>query len=352
MLEASSIAIWCLVLSFIFSLVGTDLVRRLSQRWGFVYRPQAHRWNKRTVALGGGVAVFFSIGLGLVSAGLKIPAPLLWTTPFIFVLGLWDDRKMVSPWVKLFIQAACAAYLALNGFSFPSSVPWLGEILSFGWIVVLTNSMNIIDNMDGLAGGVYVLIAVALYFMLDDKTPSLAFTTAAIAGANIGFLFHNFYPAKIFMGDAGSLTSGFLLSSLATQVRPTSDPSSLVGSVVLAGLIFLVPVFDSILVSYARKTSGRLIMSGGKDHTSHRLVALGSSDSKAVMKIYALGAAGSVTAWTLSAAPLTPMLILFALLASLLGWLAWYLLRVPVYPEQIKSSSATAFSFVATPASV
>src|SRR5438034_3788055 len=157
------------------------------------------------------------------------------------------------------------------------------------------NAVNLMDNMDGLAAGITAIASAALAIAAYPENIPVGLVGAVIAGAAVGFLVHNFYPARIFMGDAGSLMLGFLLASAA--ILHTASSAANVGLAILAPLAVLaLPIFDTALVTTSRRLAGRPVSQGGRDHTSHRLAALGLSDRGVVLLLYAVAAVLAVIA--------------------------------------------------------
>jgi len=212
-------------------------------------------------------------------------------------VGLVDDLRPLKPQTKLTAQLLVAAAVVSAGLRLPvTGVVWLDMLLSLLWLVALSNAFNLLDNMDGLAAGVAAIAAIG-HLLLFAGTGELAAArlAAALAGACGGFLLHNFHPARMFMGDAGSLFLGFTvggLSLVATAGTPAGSPAALL----LPGLIVMVPIFDSAFVTVHRFAAGRPISQGGRDHASHRLVAAGFSERQAVVALYAAGAVSALVA--------------------------------------------------------
>jgi UDP-GlcNAc:undecaprenyl-phosphate GlcNAc-1-phosphate transferase len=281
------------------ALVLTPVNIFLSKRFGLIDRPRADRWSQREVAKLGGVAIFAAF---LLSALLFAPRTgallgVLVGSGLIFLLGFWDDLRPLKPAQKLLGQILIACLAVGLGVrasfggelaAYSSLLSFLGVPLSVFWIVGITNAFNLLDNMDGLSSGV---AAIAASFVTTLAVIEGDLLTAAlgmsVAGAALGFLVYNFNPAKVFMGDTGSLTLGFLLAAV-TLVGSWRDASHL-SLVLLAPVLLLgVPIFDTTLVTVLRKLHGRPASQGGRDHSSHRLVALGLSERRAVLVLYAL----------------------------------------------------------------
>jgi UDP-GlcNAc:undecaprenyl-phosphate GlcNAc-1-phosphate transferase len=221
---------------------------------------------------------------------------LLGAATVLFVLGVADDRRGVNVWLRLGIEFAVAAFVVYGlGFGLTAyiGVTWLTDILSMIWIVGVINSFNMLDNMDGLSGGVAAIIAAAMAaVMLTTPDPGTArpqlFIAAlllVVCGSLLGFLWHNRPPAKIFMGDGGSYLVGFLIAVsmlMATYAGKGDRPHA-----VLAPLCAMaVPLYDMCTVLWIRVIEGRSLFAGDRSHFSHRLVDLGLSRTQAVLTIY------------------------------------------------------------------
>jgi UDP-GlcNAc:undecaprenyl-phosphate GlcNAc-1-phosphate transferase len=235
-------------------------------------------------------------------------------------VGLYDDRRALPPLPKLFVQLGVAAAVVVVGGlrlftvldAFGGAGIALSATLTVAWIVVICNAINFLDNMDGLAGGV-AAIAAAI-FMAATIINGQWFTAAAfglLCGGLMGFLVYNVPPARIFLGDGGSLVIGWLLATLTVRTTfvDTADPDFALGSawygVLMPVIVLAIPIYDLVSVSLIRIRQGRSPLVGDQQHLSHRLVGLGLSRRSAVLVIWALSAAtgiggivlGSVQPW-------------------------------------------------------
>ena len=215
----------------------------------------------------------------------------------MFVLGFVDDVFHLKPYAKLIAQLLIAALTVLAGATLPwTNIALVDQALSLFWIVGITNAINLLDNMDGLAGGVACVGATfqAVFFVLQHQLPQAA-CSAALAGALLGFLVFNWKPASIFMGDCGALFLGYTLATLAMDSNYGRSRGLLV-TIAAPVLVMLVPIFDTTFVTLVRIVRGRPVSQGGRDHTSHRLVTLGLSERTAVSLLLALGVLGGTIA--------------------------------------------------------
>ena len=208
--------------AFLSMLVLTPLVMRLAHRMGWLAYPKADRWHARPTALMGGIAIYAAAILAaMVFAGSTLPWPIWAGATIMFVTGLLDDLKNIRPAAKIVAQVTATGLLLYAGYSFGQGWPlWVSFPLTFFWIIGITNAINLLDNMDGLAAGIAAITAVVLAafaaFMGEGATVGVAIT---VAGAAAGFLVFNFNPARIFMGDSGSLFLGYMLAALAVVIQ-------------------------------------------------------------------------------------------------------------------------------------
>ena len=221
----------------------------------------------------------------------------------LHLVGLWDDRRALSAWPKLFLQVGVALATTLLS-DVRLLAPQLvggGEIVSIlctvAWIVVVVNAVNFIDNMDGLAGGIACI--AALCFMTATILNAqwfIAMALALLAGSLAGFLVWNISPARIFMGDGGSLYVGYMLACLTARTTfiESSNPDYALGTawygVLMPLLVLAVPLYDGVFVTIWRIRNGKSPFVGGNEHISHRLVRLGLSKRRAVVVIWLLTA--------------------------------------------------------------
>ena len=282
------------VLSFAGTLVLTPVVRALARRRGVVARPKSDRWHKKPTALLGGGAIFTvvaAVNLALVPLTPQARV-VLGAGAFLFLVGLIDDFFNLKPYQKLSGQIMGAAVVVWCGLTLPwTGSPPVNMAITLFWLIGITNAVNLLDNMDGLAAGIAAIASafLALNF-LGNAQAAEALMLAVFGAALLGFLVYNSNPASIFMGDCGSMFIGFFLAGSAL-LNPTGGRSrSLLPVLAVPVLILFIPIFDTLLVTILRKLAGRSVARGGRDHTSHRLVALGLSERRAVWMLYALAA--------------------------------------------------------------
>ena len=279
----------------ILAIGGTPMARWLALRAGVIDQPGSRKAHVRATPLLGGVAIYVASALALAVFGDR---SYVGQTIGIFVgatlvscLGIWDDRAGLRPFVKLLGQIVAALLLAVADVQVGVlHNEFLNVAATILWVVTITNAFNLLDNMDGLSGGI-AAISCAFLFLLAASAGQFLVASLAIAllGACLGFLRYNFNPANIFMGDTGSLFLGFTIAALAIKLRfDNYDVVTWMVPVLLLG----VPLFDTALVVISRLRRGRNpLTTPGKDHVSHRLVSAGFTTREAVMIHYLAGCA-------------------------------------------------------------
>lgn len=349
----SSLNFLAVAASAILALVLTPLVRTLARRYGMVAKPKTDRWHKKPTAMLGGVAIWLAV---VVSYLVFIrPATQGWghfpgsfldvvmgASTFLFLVGLADDFLHTKPYQKLIGQVMGSAFIIYYGLALPwTSYSALNVALTIFWLIGITNAVNLLDNMDGLASGIAIIASgfLALSFLATGQlTEALMLMT--FAGALLGFLVYNSSPASIFMGDCGSMFIGFFLASAALVNVSGGRSRSLLPVLAVPILVLFIPIFDTTFVTILRKLSGRAASQGGRDHTSHRLVALGMSERHAVWMLYGLAALSGVLALLVQEVKLDVSLAAIAGFTILLTLLGVYLAGVKVYDETEEALAA------------
>jgi UDP-GlcNAc:undecaprenyl-phosphate/decaprenyl-phosphate GlcNAc-1-phosphate transferase len=314
------------------SVLLTRLQIRADSWLGLTAAPRAGRWHSVSTPSSGGLAIFVSCATAywLVCPG-RYPR-IAWAVAALWILGFLDDRLRLSPALKLAVQVAAAGFVVLGGVVFPATPWYLPNVaLSMFWIVLITNAFNLIDNMDGLCAGVVIITCLFRSWLLaSEGYRTDANLYGILAAAFAGFLFFNYRPARIFMGDCGSLPAGFALGALALA-GPVPHKGILPASFVYPALTFAFPIFDTVLVSTLRKLAGRPISLGGCDHSSHRLASLGLDQRQVVWILWLLTAFGASLGIMVHLMP-DALFAASALLLGMLGMLALSLARIPSYP--------------------
>jgi UDP-GlcNAc:undecaprenyl-phosphate GlcNAc-1-phosphate transferase len=316
--------------SFLVSLVLTAAVRRVAARLGFVDRPGGRRQHAAPTPKGGGVAIVLASCLLILGSAA---AAYLWerdpsalpllaelhadvvraaeTLPLIlYVLGgglalaffgLWDDLRPMRPLQKLAIQVVIATVIVItSGMRISAFIPadWIQVLITVLWIVVLTNSFNLLDNMDGLSGTMAFICGGALLILaLQTMQFFVAGFVLALMGAVLGFLFFNFPPATIFMGDMGSMFIGYMLAT-ATVLTTFVNGGRMnpLFPLLVPLIIFAVPLYDTVSVLAIRLHHKRPVMIGDWNHFSHRLHRLGMSQRRVLLTVGLITVATSLGA--------------------------------------------------------
>src|SRR5256714_2656973 len=332
------------LVSFALAAALTPVVRRLARRWGFVAKPKTDRWHKRPTAMMGGVAIWLAVittYLTLVphtSAGWVVAG----AASFLFLVGLIDDWLHIKPYQKLIGQVIGAAIVVNYGLVLPwtRSLP-ANMVITIFWLIGITNAINLLDNMDGLATGIAAIASgfLTLNFIAGNQ-PTEALMLGAFTAALIGFLIYNSNPASIFMGDSGSMFIGFFLASSSLIDLAGGRSRAFVTVLAVPILVLFIPIFDTTFVMILRKLSGRAASQGGRDHTSHRLVALGMSERRAVWMLYGLAALSGLFPILLCNLRTDAGLALLAFLTIGLTLLGVYLAGVKVYEAESQAVAA------------
>jgi UDP-GlcNAc:undecaprenyl-phosphate GlcNAc-1-phosphate transferase len=309
-----------IVSSFALSALLTAYVRKWATKAGFVSCPSADRYHQGVVPLGGGIAIFATIAVIFVSALAAIrllaaPGYLDWLAQrfnirptdflakssqlaviflcvfFLFALGLWDDKKRLGPFFKLAVQFAVAIIAAAFGevrVELFIENKLITVALSAFWIVLTINAFNFLDNMDGAAAGIAVIVSGILFTAAAISGQVFVGGMALVfIGTLLGFLVFNFPPAKIFMGDAGSLVAGFFVALLSLRTTYYQEAQSGQWYAICMPLVVMaVPLYDFVSVTLLRISQGKSPFIGDTQHFSHRLKRHGLTDVQAVLTLY------------------------------------------------------------------
>lgn len=334
--------IFTFIVSFIFTFATTPLVRRLAYRIGAVDVPKdKRRVHKRPTPRIGGLAIIFGFIVAVISFNddwSRATAAILIGALVLGVLGVIDDCKELDAKIKFVVQIAAALIVVFHGdirisvFSNPnlfSEQPfvilpyWLSVTVTVLWIVFMTNAVNFIDGLDGLAAGVSAIMSMSLVFIAityDEYT--IAVLGLALMGSCFGFLPFNFNPAKIFMGDTGSTFLGYMLAVLSVQGM---FKSYAVISFAVPLLMLGLPLFDALFAMIRRILSGKSPMVADRGHLHHRLYDMGFSQKQTVFILYAISGVLGITAILLAeqrfsrAMLLLICVLIFLLIAAMMG---------------------------------
>lgn len=291
-----------LIMAFLITNLMTPISKKIAEKVGAVAEPKDIGVHTKTMPLAGGLAIVVGF---LVTASLIAPGMdgfnliefygLVVGSLLITSLGFLDDIYQLSPKIRIFFQVLAALIIVMSGVSIHViSWPWAqygvinlgtwGKILSVLWIVGLTNAVNLIDGLDGLATGISIIASISIMVIsFIFGSPVVVVMAAILAGACLGFLPYNFNPAKIFMGDTGSTFLGFVLAVISIQGLTKSYT---VVTLVVAIIIFGLPIFDTAFAIIRRLAKRQSIAQGDRGHLHHRLVDKGISHKKVVLTMY------------------------------------------------------------------
>lgn len=328
--------IWAFLIAAVAAVLLTPLVIRLAFRTGALDAPDARKVHKKPIPRIGGLAIYaaFMISMLFLLETSEIPEELAQGVIGLFIggslivaLGLWDDYVSLPAKVKLLGQIFCAWAAVAFGVRIDFITSFSGEVaylydyvtipLTIFWMVGITNTVNLIDGLDGLAAGVATIASLTICLVaLRMDILVVAIVTAALAGAAFGFLFYNFNPAKIFMGDTGSMFLGFMLSGISVVgVMKSAAIVALVVPILALGL----PILDTTFAIVRRWLAGEPIMKPDKGHLHHRLLNLGFTQRQAVLLMYVISAVlGSGAIVMTAVSPRTALLILAGMIVAVL----------------------------------
>lgn len=334
--------------ALIVSLIVTYGVRGWAVRRGLVDVPDgARRLHDQPVPRVGGIAVYASAmlvlaavarwgGAGVPEAGggLPLPIPVVVGGAAMFALGFWDDVRQLKARTKLIGQILIAAAVFAMGIRIENlgllgSEPlpvWLSFCATVFWLVGITNAFNLIDGSDGVAGGsaIFAALAVAVTLLLAGDRWG-AFVALTLAGATLGFLFYNFPPASIFLGDCGSLFLGFTLGALGVV---TSQEAPTVLAVAIPVVSFGLPILDTTLAIVRRFLRRQPLFKPDRGHIHHRLRDLGHSPRKVALLLY-FASAGFALLSLLLVPPTGPVEAAIFVVAGVVVWIAVQRLDIP-----------------------
>jgi UDP-GlcNAc:undecaprenyl-phosphate GlcNAc-1-phosphate transferase len=296
-----------LVVGFAASLGLTPLSRQIAMRLGVVDRPNQRKIHDDHRPLMGGMAIYLAFALSLLLFSppqhLVELGAILSGAAFLAIIGLWDDRYGLSIKTRLVAMVIAALVLVAAGIQIRLfKIPLLDIPLTVLWVLILTNAVNFLDNMDGLAAGMTGIAAgffVVIGFM--EQLTLVSSLAAALLGSAVGFLVYNFNPSSTFMGDMGALVLGFVLAVLGIKLKFGVQQADITWMIPL--LLLALPIFDICLVVATRLLEGRSPGQAGKDHTSHRLLSIGFSQRQTLFILYGACFLFGVLGLLVSAAP-------------------------------------------------
>jgi UDP-GlcNAc:undecaprenyl-phosphate GlcNAc-1-phosphate transferase len=339
------------MLAFAAMLALTPLVIRLARRMDWLAHPVANRWHKKATAQMGGVAIYAAAAAAVGGSAVLSGGGAAWNTMWpvyggatlMFATGLLDDRYGIEPSAKVMAQVAATTLLLYAGYGFGQGGPyWLVIPLTFLWVIGVTNAVNLIDGMDGLAAGLSAIAAVmmAMFAALAGEVTGIG-AMLAVAGAAGGFLIYNFKPARIFMGDCGSLFLGYAIAAFAVVIQGQISGRSGLAVYLTSVAVLAVPIFDTTLVTVVRLMNGRGVTQSGNDHTMHRLAMLGMSERKTVLVLYGIGALFGGMALVFYSAAVKLLIAVAVFLAVGLAVFGIHIGGVEVYDEEEGAASSS-----------
>ena len=311
------------MVAFCISFALTAINIYISKKYGFIDVPKDdRRMHKDAVATIGGLGIFIAFLttiLLFVDLSPKLIA-ILAGSGILVITGMVDDKIDIKPKVKLILQIIAAVIVVSAGVKITHitnpfrpqetiSLGVVGPVLSVIWIVGVSNALNFIDGMDGLCAGLSTISALTFYFS-SEKVGFVPTLSLAIAGSTLGFLPYNFNPAKIFMGDTGALSIGFILACLSVEGVMKSVTTM---TLIVPVLILALPVFDTLFAIFRRAMNGKKIMMADKGHLHHRLVQSGYTVKQAVLIMYGLSITCSLMGLLISKVPPAFGMVLSAL---------------------------------------
>lgn len=310
------------VIALILSFVLTFPIKKLAIRWGIVDFPNQRKIHTKVTPRFGGIAIFMGSMAGLLYLRPENEhmVAIILGAVIIILTGTLDDRYNIRPSVKLTGQFMAASFLVSSGLIIERvTLPFIGMVelgfisvlVTVFWIIGITNAINLIDGLDGLATGVSTigLISILIMAFIDAQLIVIYFSVVLI-GANLGFLYHNYYPAKIYMGDTGSNYLGYMIAviSMLGLFKNVTLLSFLIPIIILA-----VPIFDTLFAIIRRVRSNKSIMMADNKHVHYQLLRIGLSHRMSVLIMYAFSALFGALAILFSVAPfrLTIVIALF-----------------------------------------
>jgi UDP-GlcNAc:undecaprenyl-phosphate GlcNAc-1-phosphate transferase len=308
------------ILALVIAVIATPVSMKLAKQWGAIAYPGGRHVHSRPIPRLGGIALYAAFWLAAVAIQLwdksysmdAFSIMQIWGlfigSTMILLVGIWDDIREIRPLVKLLWQIAAAAVLFGFGFSMDLiSLPILGEInfvrlglsaigfiLMLFWVVGLVNTVNISDGLDGLAAGICFMVALLLFWSANgiNQVPA-AHLTLSLAGALLGFLVFNFPPARVFMGDSGSMFLGYIIGGVSIMgLLKTATILGLVFPLLILGM----PVTDLTFAIIRRKLRGQSMATADRGHLHHRLLDAGLTQRQAVLSMYGMSACFGVAA--------------------------------------------------------
>lgn len=325
-------AVEIFVMTTLISYFMAPVIRKLALKTGYLDNPKDTKVHSHPTPLLGGLSIYLAFVIGLfVFINFKDNPKLigvLTASTILLIVGLIDDRMGMIPEMKLLTQFLAAMIVVKSGVRIDFFHDYhVNVVLTYLWIISITNSFNLLDNMNGLSAGIAVIAAMFFgVIMLNSNQAEIAMVSFSLAGSSLGFLKHNFPRANIFMGDSGSLVIGFILASVA--VMGSWNTRFLTTSLAMPIIILAYPIFDTMLVTIVRLIERRSIFQGGRDHSSHRLSLLGLKKRGTVLVIYGMCILLGITAILIQRLSLKAAIIVIAIVVLAMFVLGVRLLMV------------------------
>ena len=298
------------IVSIIFSVILTPFIKKLAIKLDIMDVPKDNRRiHNRPIPLLGGLAIYFSFIITLFLKMGKLTESetgLILGATIIVIGGILDDKFDIKPWCKLLFQLAAAGVLIIYGIKIEIITNPFNSIYQFInigvmsipltiiWVIGITNALNLIDGLDGLAAGIAFISCITIFIIaLLNNRYEAAVLTSILSGAILGFLPYNFNPASIFMGDTGAQLLGFLLAAISME---GAIKSAAAFSVAVPILALGIPIYDTLFAVIRRKINGKPIMEADRGHLHHRLLDMGLTQKQVVMIMYSISAVlGSIS---------------------------------------------------------
>lgn len=333
-------------ISLLISYFLTPLAKKFALSLGAIDCPDSRRVNDRPVPTIGGLAIFISFVVTvLIFSTSRIAVGIILGGAFVFFLGVFDDLYEISPRLKLIGQIIGALILISFGVKIEFITNPLGGMFYLGywgipltilWVVSITNMINLIDGLDGLAAGVSTIAVLTLFFVgLQEGRTVAAILAIVLAGSSLGFLKYNFHPAEIFMGDTGSMFSGFVLAAISVTGALKSAAAV---TVIVPVLALGIPIFDTVFAIVRRVYNNRPIGEADCGHIHHRLLALGWNQSEAVLIVYGISIVLGIIALIINGSNFHDALILLGLVTAGMLFGAW---KIGIFTVDLPSEGTT-----------
>lgn len=345
--------LWLVLTAMVVSYVLTYPSIAIGRNWRILDIPDGQRrLHRRATPCTGGLPVFLTmlVGVCLLGAFDRFSLGLLSSMGLLCAVGLWDGRWGMQAWSKFCCQVVCVLPFVVWGrdlssislFGWHTHSDWLATPIVLFWLVACTNFVNLIDGLDGLATAVSLVAALAIAALAWlDGAPQVAALALMLAGALVGFLVHNWPPAKVFLGDCGSLPLGFLIGALSLEAT-AKKTTGLTLSLPLA--IMSIPLFDTSMAILRRRLAGRAIGQADREHIHHCLCRHGLSSTQALLAIAGMctGTAGSAIVATILNNDWIALASCAILWGALIGWRVFGYAEVQLLWDQVRSLAGRA----------